>query len=57
MMKKDITHRIAYYTKKIAEKGSIHPSKKQPRAYTYRSQRLMAYKRIMHELIAKKETP
>jgi hypothetical protein len=50
-MKKDITHRIAYYTRKVAERGSHPRSKKQPRSYTFRSQRLMAYKRLMHLLI------
>lgn len=50
-MAKNITHRIAYYTRKVAEKSSIHPSKKPPRSYTYRNQRLMLYKKLMHEQI------
>jgi hypothetical protein len=52
-MNKQLVDRIAYYTRKIAEKGSIHPSKKQPRAYTYRNERLMVYKKLMHQLIEK----
>lgn len=55
-MKKDITHRIAFYLKKVAEKGSIHPAKKLPRAYTYRHQRLMLYKKLMHQLIEEGRT-
>lgn len=51
-MKKDVTHRIAYYVKKVAEKGAVHISKKPPRAHTYRHQRLMAYKAAMTKLIA-----
>lgn len=50
-MKKGITHRIAFYTRKVAELGSIHPSKVQPRSFKYRHQRLMQYKDRMHELI------
>lgn len=50
-MKKDLTHRIAYYLKKVAEKGSVHPAKKQPRSYKYRSERLMLYKKLMHQQI------
>jgi hypothetical protein len=49
--KKDIINRIAYYTQKVAERGSHHPAKKLPRAYTFRSQRLMAYKKRMNQLI------
>lgn len=52
MMQKDITHRIAYYTRKVAEKFSIHPSKSLPRSYKYRNQRLITYKARMHQLIA-----
>ncbi|WP_366160624.1 hypothetical protein ABXS71_16995 [Bacillus infantis] len=52
MKKKDLTHRIAYYLKKIAEKGSVHPSKKPPRSYAFRNQRLAAYKKRMDQLIA-----
>ncbi|MEF7566089.1 hypothetical protein V4V35_24155 [Bacillus infantis] len=54
---KDITDRIAYYTRKVAERGSHHPSKKLPRAYTFRSQRLMAYKKLMDQLIVDGELP
>jgi hypothetical protein len=50
-MKKDVTHRIAYYLKKVSERFSIHPAKKQPRAYTYRHQRLLKYKALMHAQI------
>jgi hypothetical protein len=50
-MKKGVAHRIAYYTRKVAEKFSIHPAKKPPRSYTYRHERLMAYKKMMHEQI------
>lgn len=50
-MKKDVTHRIAYYLKKVAEKTAIHPAKKQPRSHTYRHQRLMHYKELMHRQI------
>jgi hypothetical protein len=49
--KKDISARIVYYTRKVAERRSHHSSKKLPRAYTFRSQRLMAYKKLMHQLI------
>ncbi|WP_158211757.1 hypothetical protein [Alkalihalobacterium alkalinitrilicum] len=50
-MTKDITHRIDYYTRKVAEKASIHPAKKPPRSYTYRQGRLMTYKKLMHQEI------
>jgi hypothetical protein len=52
-VKKDISHRIAYYVGKVAERAAHHPSKKLPDAYKYRSERLMTYKKRMHELIAK----
>lgn len=48
---KTLPERIAYYLRKVAEKGSIHPAKKQPVAYKYRQQRLMLYKKLMHEEI------
>jgi hypothetical protein len=51
-MKKDITHRIAFYTRKVAQYGSVHPAKKRPPAHTFRCDRLLAYKKRMHELIA-----
>jgi hypothetical protein len=50
-MKKDVTHRIAYYLRKVAERTSIHPSKKMPAKFTYRHDRLMLYKKMMHKLI------
>jgi hypothetical protein len=52
-MKKDILERLAYYTRKVAERRSHHPSKKLPRSYTFRSQRLVAYKKLMNQLIVK----
>jgi hypothetical protein len=51
MMKKDVTHRIAFYLKKVAEKGSIHPAKKPPNRFKYRNERLVLYKKLMHERI------
>ncbi|AGK52002.1 hypothetical protein [Bacillus sp. 1NLA3E] len=54
-MKKDITHRIAYYVRKVNERMSFHPSKKLPAKYTYRHERLMAYKKRMFELIEEGE--
>lgn len=51
MLKKDVTHRIAYYTRKVAQKGAVHPAKKPPSSHTYRHQRLMQYKEAMHKLI------
>jgi len=49
-MKKDVTHRIAYYTKKVSQ-SFIHPSKPKPRSYKYRNARLGLYKRLLHEEI------
>lgn len=49
--KKDVIHRISYYLKKVAERTSIHPAKKPPRSHTYRHERLMLYKKLMHEEI------
>ncbi|TYS66338.1 hypothetical protein FZD47_02295 [Bacillus infantis] len=54
---KGITDRIAYYTRKVAERGFHHPSKKLPRAYTFRSQRLLAYKKRMNKLVVDGELP
>lgn len=51
-MKKEITHRIAFYTRKVAERGAHHPSKALPRKYKYRSERLKVYKARMNQLIA-----
>jgi hypothetical protein len=50
-MDKDVTHRIACYLKKVAEKSAVHPSKKPPRSHTYRRERLRLYKKLMHEQI------
>jgi hypothetical protein len=50
-VEKGIEHRISYYTRKVAEKGSIHPAKKLPARYTFRADRLAYYKKRMHELI------
>ncbi|MEK4149051.1 hypothetical protein NST02_18470 [Robertmurraya sp. FSL W8-0741] len=50
-MQKDITHRIAYYTRKVAERVSIHRSKVLQPSMTYRDMRLIAYKKRMNELI------
>lgn len=48
---KSLSQRIAYYTKKVAEKGSIHPAKKQPASYKFRNERLQLYKKLMHKEI------
>ena len=40
--------RIAYYTKKVADYGSIHPSK---RRNSFRHERLLLYKKLLHEKI------
>lgn len=50
-MSNDVSSRIAYYTRKVAERGSHHPAQKLPAKYTYRDYRLMLYKRLMHEQI------
>ena len=50
-MEKTVQHRIAYYVKKVAEKGSVHPAKLPPRSHKYRHQRLMQYKAAMMKLI------
>lgn len=42
--------RIPYYLKKVADFGSIHPSK---RRNPYRMNRLNTYKQLMHEQIEK----
>jgi hypothetical protein len=52
-MKKELVHRIAYYTRKVAEKSSTNLVEKHPRWYTCRHQRLMTYKRLMHNQINK----
>jgi hypothetical protein len=48
---KTIEQRIAYYTRKVAERVSHHPAKAVPSKYTYRNYRLMLYKRLMHQQI------
>lgn len=40
--------KIAYYLKKVAEFTSIHPSKKRN---SYRHERLLHYKKLLHEKI------
>ncbi|MFP7444321.1 hypothetical protein SFC50_11535 [Bacillus infantis] len=50
-MEKDKLARLAFYTRKVTERMSHPRSKKLPRAYTFRSQRLMAYKKQMNQLI------
>ncbi|MCL6571730.1 MAG: hypothetical protein K6T88_08585 [Bacillus sp. (in: Bacteria)] len=50
-MKKDVTHRIAYYVRKVKERTSHHPAKILPAKYTFRHERLMVYKKRMFELI------
>ncbi|MDG5787802.1 hypothetical protein QA612_09850 [Evansella sp. AB-P1] len=51
-MKKDVPQRIAYYTKKVAEKAAIHPAIKPPRSHKYRQQRLIKYKAMLHQQIS-----
>jgi len=46
--------RIAYYTRKVAEWGAVHHTK---RKNPYRYDRLMKYKKLMHQkLLDKKKT-
>lgn len=45
---KTIVERIAYYTRKVAQAGAIHPSR---RRNPYRHARLMSYKTEMHRRI------
>lgn len=45
---KPTTYRIAYYVKKVAQHGAIHPSKHRN---PYRHNRLMVYKKGLHEQI------
>lgn len=49
-LKKDVCDRIAFYTRKVAEYGAVHPARKQPKSFKYRQIRLLAYKKRMHEL-------
>lgn len=48
---KTIDQRIAFYLKKVAQKGLIHISKPQPKSHKYRHQRLSQYKSEMHRRI------
>lgn len=50
-MEKQLVHRIAYYTKKVAERSSVNKAEKLPKWYTYRHERLMTYKKLMHQQI------
>jgi hypothetical protein len=52
-MKKDVTHRIAFYTRKVTERMAHHPSEVLPAKFIHRQERLMQYKKLMHQLIAK----
>ncbi|MGD6871197.1 hypothetical protein ACQCU1_03250 [Sutcliffiella horikoshii] len=52
-VKKEISQRIEYYTRKVAQRVTVHPVKKQPRSFKYRNYRLMLYKKLMHEEIRK----
>lgn len=51
MKEKTVTHRIAFYTRKVSEKSSIHPSKKSPAHYKYRHERLITYKSLLFAVI------
>jgi hypothetical protein len=48
---KELINRISYYTRKVAEKSSVNLADKHPKWSAYRNQRLMAYKRLMHDQI------
>ena len=50
-MSKSVSDRVAYYVKKVAQMGAVHPAMKKPRSHTYRHQRLMNYKDAMHKQI------
>lgn len=52
-MNNEIVHRIHYYTRKVAERSSINRAEKLPRWYTSRHQRLMKYKKLMHDQVNK----
>lgn len=52
-MEKKSPKRIAYYLGKVSERASHHPAKVLPSKYTYRHERLMLYKSLMHELFKK----
>jgi hypothetical protein len=46
-----MVNRIAYYTRKVAERGSIHPAHVKPNWYKGRANRLLKYKALMHKQI------
>jgi hypothetical protein len=48
---KQLVERIAYYTRKVAERRSVNKAEKLPNSYTFRHQRLMTYKKLMHQQI------
>jgi uncharacterized protein YnzC (UPF0291/DUF896 family) len=50
-MNKELIDRISYYARKVAEKSSVNLAEKHPKWFTYRNQRLTAYKRLMHDQI------
>jgi hypothetical protein len=50
-MDKNVKH-IAYYTRKVAEQGAIHPTKRDER-WLRRHKRLLKYKKLLHERISK----
>ncbi|CEG29600.1 hypothetical protein [Bacillus sp. B-jedd] len=50
-MKKVLDRRIAFYTRKVADYGSIHPSKVRPARHKHRHSRLMCYKALLFNQI------
>ncbi|MGR6115748.1 hypothetical protein ACTHHL_04040 [Aeribacillus composti] len=50
-MDKNVKH-IAYYTRKVAEQGAIHPAKRDERWF-HRHKRLLNYKKALHARISK----
>jgi hypothetical protein len=48
---KTLDQRIAYFTRKVAERLSHHPAKALPAKFKYRNYRLMLYKRLMNQQI------
>lgn len=50
-MEIDLSNRIAYYTRKVKEKVSVHPAKIQPASFKYRNERLTLYKKLLHQQI------
>lgn len=45
-----IDKRIAYYTRKVAEFGAVHITKRRNK---YRANRLLAYKKLLHQEIGR----